>query len=96
MRNWNAVITASGKTLDEVKNSRGIFQGDVLWRLLFVISMCHSIIYFRSALRSKKLTQSIQNLITFFMWTTSNCFQRIKIIGDYDTKNKKIQPGYRN
>ena len=37
MKNWREELTAGSKSLAEVKIQRGIFQGDVLSSLLFVI-----------------------------------------------------------
>ena len=37
--NWRVELTAGGKSLAEVKIQRGIFQGDVLLLLLFVVMM---------------------------------------------------------
>jgi hypothetical protein len=39
MRDWKTVLTASGKSLGEVEIKRGIFQGDSLSPLLFVVAM---------------------------------------------------------
>ena len=39
MKNWKVELTAGGETLAEVKFQRGIFQGDVIFPLLFVIAM---------------------------------------------------------
>ena len=39
MSDWKTVLTASGKTLGEVDIRRGIFQGDTLSPLLFVVAM---------------------------------------------------------
>ena len=39
MANWKTVLTANGKTLGEVDIRRGIFQGDTLSPLLFVVAM---------------------------------------------------------
>ena len=39
MKNWRVELTAGGKSLAETKIQRGIFQGDALSPLLFIISM---------------------------------------------------------
>ena len=39
MENWRLKLTAEGKSLTEVKIQRGIFQGDALSPLLFIIVM---------------------------------------------------------
>ena len=39
MKNWRVELIAEGKSLTEVKIQRGIFQGDELSPLLFVIAM---------------------------------------------------------
>ena len=39
MKNWRVELTAREKKLAEVKIQRGIFQGDVLPPLLFIIAM---------------------------------------------------------
>ena len=39
MADWKTMLTANGKTLGEVEIRRGIFQGDTLSPLLFVVAM---------------------------------------------------------
>ena len=39
MKNWRVELTAGGKSLAEKKIQRGIFQGDELSALLFIIAM---------------------------------------------------------
>ena len=39
MKNWRVELTTGGKSLAETKIQRGIFQGDALSPLLFVIAM---------------------------------------------------------
>ena len=39
MKNWRVELTAGGKSLTETKTQRGIFQGDALSPLIFIITM---------------------------------------------------------
>ena len=39
MKNWRVELTAGGKSLVETKIQRGIFQGDALSPLIFIIAM---------------------------------------------------------
>ena len=39
MKNWRVELTAGGKSMAETKIQRGIFQGDALSRLQFIIAM---------------------------------------------------------
>ena len=39
MKNWRVELTTGGKSLAETKIQRGIFQGDALSPLLFIIAM---------------------------------------------------------
>ena len=39
MKTWRVELTAGGKSLTEVKIQRGIFQGDAISTLLFIIAM---------------------------------------------------------
>ena len=41
MKNWKVELTSGGETLGEVKINRGIFQGEGLSPILFVITLIH-------------------------------------------------------
>ena len=41
MKNWKINLICSNADLGPVKINRGIFQGDSLSPLLFVVSLCH-------------------------------------------------------
>ena len=58
MKNWKVELTAGDKTLAEVKILRGIFQGDVLLPLLFVIAMMSFNYMLRKCTESYKFTKS--------------------------------------
>ena len=38
MKTWKVELTAGGRNLAEAKNQKGIFQGDALSQLLFIIA----------------------------------------------------------
>ena len=39
MKNWNIELTSGGETLGDLKINRGIFQGDILSSVLFMITL---------------------------------------------------------
>ena len=39
MKNWNIELTSGGETLGDLKTNRGIFQGDILSSVLFMITL---------------------------------------------------------
>ena len=57
MKNWKVELTVGGKILAEVKIKRGIFQGDVLLPLLFVIAMMPHTYILRKCIECYKFTK---------------------------------------
>ena len=55
MKNWRVELTAGGKSLTEAKIQRGIFQGDALSPLLFIIAMMPLNTYSENARPDKNL-----------------------------------------
>ena len=58
MKNWRVELTARGKSLAETKIQRGIFQGDALSPLLFIIAMMPLNDIFRKCTPGYKLSRS--------------------------------------
>ena len=62
MKNWKVELIARGKTLVEVKIHRGIFCGDALSPLLFVIEMTSLNYIVKKCTGSYKFTRSLENV----------------------------------
>ena len=67
MQTWRAELTAGGKSLVHVKIQRGIFQGDALSPLLFVIAMMPLNHILRKCTTGYKLSKT-QEMITHLMY----------------------------
>ena len=57
MKTWRVVLTAGGKSFTEAKSQRGIFQGDALSPLLFIIAMMPLNHILRKCTAGYKLTE---------------------------------------
>ena len=66
MENWRMELIGGGKSLTEVKIPKGIFQGDALSSLIFVIAMV-TITYLGNAQADTKL--QIVRKISHLMYT---------------------------
>ena len=62
---WRVELTTRGKTLAEVKIQRGIFQGDALSPLLFVIPMMALNHIFRKCTAGYRLSKSKEKILNF-------------------------------
>ena len=66
-KNWSVELTAEGKSVAEMKILRGIFQGDTLSPLLFVIAMMPLNHILRECICSYKFTK-VQEKINHLMY----------------------------
>ena len=62
MKNWRVELTAGGKSLAETKIQRGIFQGDALSPLLFIITMMPLNHILRKCTTGYKLSRSQEKI----------------------------------
>ena len=62
MKNWKVELTDGGKSLAKVRIQRGIFQGDALSPLLFVIMMTPRYRVLRKCIGGYKRTISQENI----------------------------------
>ena len=62
MKTWRVELTAGGKSLAETKVQRGIFQGDALSPLLFIIAMMLLIHILRKCTAGYKLSRSQEKI----------------------------------
>ena len=82
MKNWRVELTVGGKRLAETKIPRGIFQGDALSPLLFIIAMMplnHILRKCTTGYKLSRLPKKINHLKYILM--TSNYLQKGKELG---------------
>ena len=82
-------LTTGGQSLAEVKIQRGIFQGDALSPLLFVIAMMPLNHILRKCIAGYKLSK-LQEKINQCTWTTSNFLPKTKKIGNPNINCQEI------
>ena len=66
MKNWGVELTAAGRRLGETKIQRGIFQGDALSPLLFIIAMMplnHILKKCTAGYRKRSITRMTSNYL---------------------------------
>ena len=71
-------LTAGGRRLTEAKIQRGIFQGDALSPLLFIIAMMPLNHILRKCTAGYKLSRSQEKFNHLCTWMTSNYLQKMK------------------
>ena len=95
MKTWRVELITGGKSLAEVKIQRGIFQGDVLSSLLFVIAMMplnHILRKWTAGTNSINYKRST----TWCTWTASKFLPKTKNNWKPNTNCENIQSRYRN
>ena len=78
MKQWNTELTASNQRLGNVKIRRGIFQGDSLSPLLFVLVMIPLTLVLRLTKASYKVKKGGKKTNTYCLWMILNCLQKMK------------------
>ena len=79
MKTWRVELTCVNQQLGEVNIKRGIFQGDTLSPLLFVVAMIpltHVLRKMKSGYEFTKNKEKINRLL--YMWTTSSYMRKMK------------------
>ena len=77
MNKRKLLLTSNGSDLYEVDVNRGIFQGDSLSPLVFVICMVPLSLLLRKVKTSYEWGRKEFNLITFSSWMTSNSLEKV-------------------
>ena len=75
MVSWKTVLTFNGQVRDYVHIRRGIFQGDSLSPLLYVIAMIPMTTILRQTRLRYQLPSQQQRFPTYSAWMTSNCIE---------------------
>ena len=83
MRTWKQKLTAEGRLLDDAKAQRGIFQGDALSPLLFIIAMMPLKHIPRKCTAGYKLSKSQEKN------QSPNVHRQHQVIYPHPKKNKK-------
>ena len=78
MKTWGVELRAEGKSFAAIKTQRGIFQGDALSPLLFVIAMMLLNHILRKSTVGYKLSKYKEKINHLCIWTTSYCLPKTK------------------
>ena len=89
-------LTAEGKSLAEIKIQRGIFRGDALSPLLFMIAMMPLDFIFRKSTIRYKLTKSLEKINHLIYMDDIKLFAKKEKELETNTHSQNIQSGYRN
>ena len=96
MKSWRVELTAGRKNFAKTKLQRGIFQGDALSPLLFIIAMMPLNHTLRKCTAGFKLTKS-QEKINYLMYMDDiKLFAKTEKELETNTRSQNTQSGYRN
>ena len=100
MKSWKVELIAGGRILAEAKVQRGIFQGNALSPLLFIIVMMPLNHIFRKCTAGYKLNKSHEKIYQLIHMDDIKLFakkkKKWKRTGNSNTCSQNIQSGYRN
>ena len=95
MKNWKAELTAGGKSLAETKIQRGIFQGDALSPLIFIIAIMPLYHILRKCTAGYKLSKSLEKINHLMYMEYIKLFaKKWKRTGNSNTRSENIQSGH--
>ena len=68
MEKWKVMLCSRNSELGEVEIKRGIFQGDYLSPLVFVLALIPLSLILRKAKAAYEFSESKKRLIIFYLW----------------------------
>ena len=81
MVNWKTVLTSGGKTLGQVDIRRGIFQGDSLSPLLFIVIMLPLTLALRKMRAGYKLAKDMKSINHLLFMDDPKLYGASKLLG---------------
>ena len=78
MKQWNTELMSGEQRLGNVRIRRGIFQGDSLSPLLFVLAMIPLTLMLRKTKIFYQLKMEVRRSTICYLWTISSCLQKMR------------------